>query len=76
MIRILADTRQAKQHWERRTDQFPYLMIPMSDGSTVRYIPEIRQPRPYFKDQLDRFSEICIGYKRAGDSATSTGGKD
>ena len=35
-IRIIADTRNARQHWERRSDPLPYLMMPMSDGSTVR----------------------------------------
>ena len=64
MTRILADTRQAKQHWERRTDQFPYLMIPMSNGDTIRYNPEIRQPAPVLKDKLDKFTDLCIGYER------------
>ena len=44
MTRILADTRNAKQHWERRCDQLPFLEVPMSDGSVVRYYPEIPQP--------------------------------
>ena len=44
MTRILADTRNAKQHWERRSDELPYLMIPMSDGRIIRYNPEIVQP--------------------------------
>ena len=44
MIRILADTRNAKQHWERRSDPVPYLMVPMSDGSVIRFDPQIRHP--------------------------------
>lgn len=44
MIRIIADTRNARQHWERRCDTLPYLIVPMSDGSEVRYYPEIQQP--------------------------------
>ncbi|MBQ3941083.1 MAG: hypothetical protein II723_08220 [Oscillospiraceae bacterium] len=44
MIRIIADTSNARQHWERRSDPLPYLMVPMSDGSTVRYVPDIPQP--------------------------------
>ena len=64
MIRVLADTRNAKQHWERRSDKLPYLMIPMSNGDTVRYNPEIRQPAPFLKDKLDKFTDLCIGYER------------
>ena len=64
MIRVLADTRNAKQHWERRTDQLPFLMIPMSNGDTVRYNPEILQPRPFFKEALDKFTDLCVGYER------------
>ena len=64
MIRVIADTRNAKQHWERRVDQLPYLMIPMSDGSTVRYNPEVLQPKPFLKGSLDKFTDLCIGYER------------
>ena len=44
MIRIIADTRNAKQHWERRCDPVPYLLVPMSDGSVMRYNAEIQHP--------------------------------
>ena len=64
MIRVIADTRNAKQHWEHRIDQLPYLMIPMSNGDTVRYNPEILQPRPFFKEALDKFTDLCVGYER------------
>ena len=64
MTRVIADTRNAKQHWERRSDPLPYLVVPMSDGSTLRYNPEIRQPKPYFKESLDKFTDLCVGYER------------
>lgn len=64
MNRIIADTHNARQHWERRCDPLPYLVIPMSDGSTLRYNPEIRQPRPYLKEALDKFTDLCVGYER------------
>lgn len=64
MNRILADTRQIKQHWERRCDPIPYLMVPMSDNTVIRYNPEIRQPAPVLKDKLDKFTDLCIGYER------------
>ena len=44
MIRILADTRNAKQHWERRCDPVPYLMVPMSDGTVIRFNADIQHP--------------------------------
>ena len=64
MIRIIADTRNAKQHWERRSDPLPYLVVPMSDGSTIRFFAEIQQPKPYFKEALDHFTDLCVGYER------------
>lgn len=67
MIRILADTRNAKQHWDRRGDELPYLMVPMSDGSTVRYNPEIKQPSPVLREPLDRYTKLCIGYERSNE---------
>ena len=64
MIRIIADTGKARQHWERRNNPIPYLIVPMSDGSTVRYNPEILQPKPFLKGRLDKFTDLCIGYGR------------
>jgi hypothetical protein len=62
MIRIMADTRNAKQHWERRSDPVPYLLVPMSDGSTIRYNPEIRQPA--FQKAMENIRNMKIGYER------------
>ena len=76
MNRVIADTGRATQHWERRCDELPYLKVMMSDGRTIRYNPEITQPRPFLADQLDHFTELCIGYKKTGDAATSTGRKE
>ena len=73
----IPDIPNIKAHWERRTDPLPFLMVPMSDKTVVRYVPDVRQPRPVLKDQLDEFTEMCIGYgyKMTGDAATSTGHK-
>ena len=62
--RVIPDIPKIKAHWERRSDPVPYLMVPMSDGSTIRYNPEIRQPKPYFKESLDKFTDLCVGYER------------
>ena len=59
-VRIIADTRNAKQHWERRNDPLPYLVVPMSDGSTVRYNPEIRHPG--FVKAIQNIENMMTGY--------------
>ena len=65
MIRIMADTRNAKQHWERRSDELPYLMVPMSDGSVVRYNQEV--PNPGFVKVINDIKNMKIGYEREHD---------
>ena len=65
MTRILADTRNAKQHWERRCDTLPFLEVPMSDGSVVRYYPEI--PQPGLVKALEGIRRIGYQLKEAGD---------
>jgi hypothetical protein len=60
--RILADTGKAKQHWERRSDPLPYLMVPMSDGSVIRYNAEI--PQPAFQKAIQNVRNMKIGYER------------
>ena len=62
MNRILADTGKAKQHWERRSDPLPYLMVPMSDGSVVRYNAEIQQPA--FQKAIQNVRNMKTGYER------------
>lgn len=62
MIRIIADTGKAKQHWERRSNPLPYLMVPMSDGSTVRYVPDI--PQPAFQKAINNIKNMKTGYER------------
>ena len=64
MIRIIADTRNAKQHWERRCDTLPYLIVPMSDGSEVRYNPEIQQPG--FQKAIEGIRRM-VGYEVKGE---------
>ena len=61
-IRVIADTRNAKQHWEHRSDELPYLMVPMSDGSVVRYNPEVQHPG--FVKAMQNIKNMKIGYER------------
>ena len=65
MKKILADTGKARQHWERRSDPLPYLMVPMSDGSTIRYNPEIEHPG--FVKAMDNIKNLKIGYQWKGE---------
>ncbi len=45
MIRLIPDIPKIKAHWSHRSSEIPdYLMVPMSDGTVVRYNPEIQQP--------------------------------
>lgn len=67
MNRIIADTGKARQHWERRSDPLPYLLVPMSDHTIVRYNPEIEKPRPFLREALDRFTRLCAGQKTKGE---------
>ena len=60
MIRILADTKSITQHWERRSDPIPYLMVRMSDGQTIRYNPEI--PHPGFTKAMQNLENLQAGY--------------
>ena len=66
MIRILPDMANAKAHWEHRTSDIPdYLMVPMSDNSVVKFVPEIRQPR-YVKSMnegMERLKAMACGYQ-------------
>lgn len=65
MNRIIPDIPQIKAHWDKRSSDIPdYLMVPMSDKTKVRYVPDIQQPKPQFKSRLDHFSELCVGYER------------
>lgn len=67
MIKIIADTRNARQHWERRCDPIPYLLVPMSDGSTIRYNAEI--PQPAFQKAIQNVKNMKKGYERKNDDA-------
>ena len=58
--RIIPDIPKIKAHWERRSDPVPYLMVPMSDGSTIRFNAEI--PQPAFQKAIQNIKNL-EGYK-------------
>ena len=65
MIRMIADTHNAKQHWERRSDELPYLMVPMSDGRVILYNAEV--PHPGFVKALKNIKNMKVGYPAGKD---------
>ena len=69
----IPDIPNIKAHWERRTDPLPFLMVPMSDNTVVRYIPDC--PQPAFVRAMENVRKMTVGYKMTGDAATSTGHK-
>ena len=42
--RIIPDIPKAKAHWKRRCDPVPYLLVPMSDGTVMRFNADIQHP--------------------------------
>lgn len=38
--------------------------IAMADGTTHWYTKEIKQPGPVFREKLDEFTHLCVGYER------------
>ncbi|MBR3001580.1 MAG: hypothetical protein IKF39_11330 [Oscillospiraceae bacterium] len=61
MIRIIPNIPKIKAHWERRSDDIPtYLEVPMSNGTIVKYIPEIVQPG--FVAAMENIKNMTVGY--------------
>ena len=60
MIRIIPDITKIKAHWERRSDPIPYLVVPMSDGTVIRYNAEIEQPG--FVKAMRNIKNMKVGY--------------
>ena len=58
--RVIPDIPKIKAHWERRSDPVPYLMVPMSDRSVIRYNPEI--PHPGFVKAIQNIENMMTGY--------------
>lgn len=61
---IIPDIPNIKAHWDHPgVDPVPYLMVPMSDRSVIRYNPEIPHPgAAKALDNIRRLSEMRNGY--------------
>lgn len=62
---IIPDIPNIKAHWDHPgVDPVPYLMVPMSDRSVIRYNPEIPHPgAAKALDNIRRLSEMRNGYQ-------------
>ena len=69
MIRVLVDVKTIRQHWERRSDELPYLIATTSDGRVVRFNPEI--PQPGFQKAMNNIKNM-EGYKYERDPLQKT----
>jgi hypothetical protein len=50
--------------WEHDWSEFPDVVrVSMEDGHVINYRREISQPKPVFKEMLDRFTTTCVGYR-------------
>ena len=46
--------------WSKYPDK---VRVAMPDGKVVDYRIDVPMPAPVFKEKLDRFTEMCVGYK-------------
>lgn len=62
---IIPDIPNIKAHWDHPgVDPVPYLMVPMSDKTIIRYNPEIPHPgAAKALDNIRRLSEMRNGYQ-------------
>ena len=71
-VRVLPKLPEMKAVWEHGWSEYPDIIyVPMSDGTTVRYVRDVAQPRPMLGKALDRFSAAC-GYPAKADGGASS----
>ena len=65
-IRIMPNIPQIRARWAHRASEIPdWLEVPMADGTTVRYYPQVEQPA--FRKSLElirNMKEKTVGYER------------
>ena len=62
MIRIIPDLTRAKAHWTHRSSEVPdFIMVPMSDGTVVMYVPQVTQPG--FVKAMENIKNMVVGYE-------------
>lgn len=51
--------------YDRDSSIYPDTVRPtMDDGMVVTYHREEKQPKPYLREALDKYTKTCTGYKR------------
>ena len=68
---IIPDIPNIKAHWDHPgVDPMPYLMVPMSDGSVIRFNAEIAQPGAAMAlKNIRKLSAMKNGYLDGGASS-------
>ena len=65
MIRIVPNIPKITARWAHRASEIPdWLEVPMSNGETVRYYPQIEQPA--FRASLEtirKMNQLVVGYE-------------
>ena len=66
MVRILPNIPKIKAHWCHRCSEYPeWLEVPMSDGTVVKYYPQVEQPA--FRKSLEiirNMKDQVVGYEK------------
>ena len=68
MIKVLPDIPNIKAQFVHRAMDIPdYLIVPMSDGRIVRYVPEVEHTSlRKIRENLKNMKEMCVGYPPDG----------
>ena len=70
MIQHIDPLADVVPYWNGDYSTYPEaIRVNMADGKTVRYVLEVKQPEPVFRDLLDRFNQTVFGgykYKEKG----------
>jgi hypothetical protein len=70
MVRIIPNIPRIRARWTHRCSEIPDLLeVPMSDGRTVRYYPQIEQPA--FARAIENVRNMVVGYEKPADAGTS-----
>ena len=69
MIKVIPDLPHAKAHYiHRAMDILDYIMVPMSDGQVVRYVPDVEHPSLLkIRENMKKLNELCVGYPADGE---------
>jgi hypothetical protein len=70
VIRVIPDIPHIRARYAHRCSEIPdWLEVPLSDGRTVRYYPQVEQPA--FTRAIQNIRNMVVGYERPADAATS-----